>query len=102
MWPFSYGGYFFPTFAYFCLLLLTFERQQKAGKRQEKEQPQKKKEQTQKEKNRKRTEKKKTRAPGRRQCRQTFSVSLPVESPSGNIESAKIFPGKAGERRTKF
>ena len=20
MWPFSYGGYFFPTFAYFCLL----------------------------------------------------------------------------------
>ena len=39
MWPFSYGGYFFPTFAYFCLLLLTFERQQKAGKRQEKEQP---------------------------------------------------------------
>ena len=43
MWPFSYGGYFFPTFAYFCLLLLTFERQQKAGKRQEKEQPQKKK-----------------------------------------------------------
>ena len=65
MWPFSYGGYFFPTFAYFCLLLLTFERQQKAGKRQEKEQPQKKKEQPQKEKNRKRTEKKKTRADGR-------------------------------------
>ena len=63
MWPFSYGGYFFPTFAYFCLLLLTFERQQKAGKRQEKEQPQKKKEQPQKEKNRKRTEKKKTGAP---------------------------------------
>ena len=72
MWPFSYGGYFFPTFAYFCLLftkikvvytqayllLLTFERQQKAGKRQEKEQPQKKKEQPQKEKNRKRTGKK--------------------------------------------
>ena len=63
MWPFSYGGYFFPTFAYFCLLLLTFERQQKAGKRQEKEQPQKKKEQPQKEKNSKRTEKEKTRAP---------------------------------------
>ena len=50
--------------ATFFLLLLTFERQQKAGKRQEKEQPQKKKEQPQKEKNSKRTEKEKTRAPG--------------------------------------
>ena len=53
----------FPMVATFFLLLLTFERQQKAGKRQEKEQPQKKKEQPQIEKNRKRTEKKKDQGP---------------------------------------
>ena len=89
MWPFSYGGYFFPTFAYFCLLLLTFERQQKAGKRQEKEQPQKKKEQPQKEKNRKRTEKKKTRAPGR----STPRSDIPAVYKVNRQDKTRFYPG---------